>query len=83
MEFEIYFEYSVFKKGDIIKNHKNSELLITRDYRVWWKTILHYLTLGIYKPYKSPFIYTVKEINNTQTKELFCNNVKSKKDGNI
>lgn len=58
--FKIYLENPVFKKGDLIKNHKYSELLVIKDYRVWWKTLLKYLTFGFYKPYKSPFIYTVK-----------------------
>jgi hypothetical protein len=59
-EFKVYIESPIFKKGELIKNHTTSNLEVVKDYRVWWKTILHYLTFTLYKPYKPPYIYTVK-----------------------
>jgi len=58
--FKLYLEACYFEKGDVIKNHRNENLIVLKDYKIWWKSLLKFLTLNFYKPYKSPFIYIVK-----------------------
>jgi len=72
--FKIYLESPIFKKGDVIQNNRRSTLIVIKTYKIWWKTLLMYLTFKCYKPYKSPYIYIVKHydvevIKNLKTKE--------------
>ena len=54
--FLLYTEYSGYKAGQIIQNNRSSKLLIISTYRVWWKEILKFFGINLYK---APYIYKV------------------------
>lgn len=60
--FTIYIDSDWFKVGDLLSLPDGSEIEVSADslpYRIWWKLVLQYLSLGLYK---APWIYTIKII---------------------
>ncbi len=55
--FHLFTEFKGYKKKDVISNNRTTKLVVLSTYRIWWKQILLFFGLNLYK---APYIYKVK-----------------------